>query len=150
MFHHSSLTFIIYPYIYTHIIGEFSLPGSDSHFMNASSTIKMYNCTLKTAFRIKRKQLGLTQEAKGALMCLSIETYIYIHIYIESLIYIYISTLCMYICNFINKRICLHIQMYLLMGGYLYICIYINTDIYTYMSVYINIYVYIYRSASDF
>ena len=61
--------------------------------------------------------------------------YIYIHIYIESLIYIYISTLCMYICNFINKLICLQIQMYLLMGGYLYICIYIYISIQTYIHI---------------
>jgi DNA topoisomerase-2 len=44
------------------------LPGPGSHLMSVASTIRMYNHTLKKTFQVKRKQLGLTQEAKGALL----------------------------------------------------------------------------------
>ena len=57
----------VYMYIYRDS-KKLLLPGPGSHLMSVASTIMMYNHTLKKAFRVKRKQLGLTQEAKGALL----------------------------------------------------------------------------------
>ena len=55
-------------YIYIYYFRKLLLPGPGSHLMSVASTIKMYNHTLKKAFRVKREQLGLTQESKGALL----------------------------------------------------------------------------------